>query len=114
MLQVALSRHGADAEIPKQIRRGLHLDGRKAAKAAIAEAEAAGAKIGAFFCESVLSCGGQACAFSSSSSPAALTSPPSLQQSAVTGSFIKPCLISAARAIFCTYSSLQLVHAACH
>ena len=41
------------------IRRGLHLDGRKSAKAAIAEAEAAGAKIGAFFCEPVLSCGGQ-------------------------------------------------------
>lgn len=40
--------------------RNLHLDGRKAARQAIAEAHEAGAKIGAFFCESVLSCGGQA------------------------------------------------------
>lgn len=39
--------------------RGEHLDGRRAAKAAIAEAHAAGGRIGAFFCESVLSCGGQ-------------------------------------------------------
>ena len=42
--------------------RNLHLDGRKAARQAIAEAHEAGAKIGAFFCESVLSCGGQVCA----------------------------------------------------
>ncbi len=41
------------------LRRGNHLDGRKAARAAIAEAHAAGGKICAFFCESVLSCGGQ-------------------------------------------------------
>ena len=39
--------------------RGEHLDGRKAAKAAITEAHAAGGRICAFFCESVLSCGGQ-------------------------------------------------------
>ncbi len=39
--------------------RGTHLDGRKAARAAIAEAHAAGGRICAFFCESVLSCGGQ-------------------------------------------------------
>ncbi|KAK9823621.1 hypothetical protein WJX72_004290 [[Myrmecia] bisecta] len=39
--------------------RGLHLDGRAAARQAIDEAHAAGAKICAFFCESVLSCGGQ-------------------------------------------------------
>ena len=39
--------------------RGEHLDGRKAAKAAIAEAHADGGRICAFFCESVLSCGGQ-------------------------------------------------------
>jgi len=40
--------------------RGLHLDGRAAAAAAIAEAEAAGGRICAFFAESILSCGGQA------------------------------------------------------
>ena len=40
--------------------RSQHLDGRKAAREAIAEAHAAGGKICAFFCESVLSCGGQA------------------------------------------------------
>ncbi len=39
--------------------RNQHLDGRKAAKEAIAEAHAAGGKICAFYCESVLSCGGQ-------------------------------------------------------
>ena len=39
--------------------RGLHLDGRAAAQAAIAEARAAGGRIAAFFSESVLSCGGQ-------------------------------------------------------
>lgn len=39
--------------------RGLHLDGRAAAKAAIAEAKAAGGRLAAFFSESVLSCGGQ-------------------------------------------------------
>ncbi|EIE23028.1 PLP-dependent transferase [Coccomyxa subellipsoidea C-169] len=39
--------------------RGQHLDGRKAAKAAIAQAHAAGGRICAFYCESVLSCGGQ-------------------------------------------------------
>jgi len=39
--------------------RGKNLDGRKAAQEAIAAAHAAGGKIGAFFCESILSCGGQ-------------------------------------------------------
>ncbi len=39
--------------------RGEHLDGRKAARAAVAEARAAGGRIAAFFSESVLSCGGQ-------------------------------------------------------
>lgn len=35
------------------------MDGKAAAKAAIAEAEAAGGRICAFFAESILSCGGQ-------------------------------------------------------
>lgn len=39
--------------------RGLHLDGAAAARAALAQAEAAGGRIAAFFSESVLSCGGQ-------------------------------------------------------
>ena len=39
--------------------RGLRLDGRAAARAAIREAHAAGARICAFFCESILSCAGQ-------------------------------------------------------
>ncbi len=39
--------------------RGEHLDGRAAARAAVAEARAAGGRIAAFFSESVLSCGGQ-------------------------------------------------------
>ncbi|BDA49941.1 Ethanolamine-phosphate phospho-lyase [Coccomyxa sp. Obi] len=39
--------------------RNRHLDGRKAAREAIAEAHAAGGRICAFYCESVLSCGGQ-------------------------------------------------------
>ena len=39
--------------------RGLHLDGRASARAAIQEAHAAGARICAFFCESILSCAGQ-------------------------------------------------------
>jgi hypothetical protein len=39
--------------------RGLHLDGRAAARAAIADAEAAGGRVCAFFSESILSCGGQ-------------------------------------------------------
>lgn len=39
--------------------RGLHLDGRAAARAAIAEAHAAGGRVAAFFSESILSCGGQ-------------------------------------------------------
>lgn len=39
--------------------RGQHLDGAAAARAAIAEAEAAGGRIAAFFSESILSCGGQ-------------------------------------------------------
>jgi ethanolamine-phosphate phospho-lyase len=39
--------------------RGQHLDGAAGARAAIAEAEAAGGRIAAFFSESILSCGGQ-------------------------------------------------------
>lgn len=39
--------------------RGEHLDGRAAARAVLAEAARAGAAVGAFFAESVLSCGGQ-------------------------------------------------------
>lgn len=39
--------------------RGQHLNGAAAARAAIAEAEAAGGRIAAFFSESILSCGGQ-------------------------------------------------------
>ena len=35
------------------------MDGRAAARAAIEEAHAAGGRICAFFCESILSCGGQ-------------------------------------------------------
>ena len=35
------------------------MDGKAAAEAAIAEAEAAGGRICAFFAESILSCGGQ-------------------------------------------------------
>jgi hypothetical protein len=39
--------------------RGENLDGRAAARAVVAEAERQGARICAFFCESLLSCGGQ-------------------------------------------------------
>lgn len=39
--------------------RKMNLDGRKAAKDAIAAAHSVGGKIGAFYCESILSCGGQ-------------------------------------------------------
>jgi ethanolamine-phosphate phospho-lyase len=39
--------------------RDLHLDGRAAARAAIAEAHATGGRVAAFFSESILSCGGQ-------------------------------------------------------
>ena len=39
--------------------RGTNLDGAAAAKAAVAAAEAAGGRIVAFFCESLISCGGQ-------------------------------------------------------
>ncbi|KAL6747168.1 PLP-dependent transferase [Haematococcus lacustris] len=39
--------------------RGEHLDGGAAARAAIAEARAAGGRVCAFFAESILSCGGQ-------------------------------------------------------
>lgn len=39
--------------------RGLHLDGRAGALAAVAEARDAGAEVAAFFCESIPSCGGQ-------------------------------------------------------
>lgn len=39
--------------------RGTGLDGAAAARAAIASAERAGARIAAFFCESLVSCGGQ-------------------------------------------------------
>lgn len=39
--------------------RGKNLDGAAAAKAAVAAATAAGGRIAAFFCESVISCGGQ-------------------------------------------------------
>lgn len=39
--------------------RGLNLDGAAAARAALAEAAAAGGRVVAFFCESIISCGGQ-------------------------------------------------------
>ena len=39
--------------------RGVHLDGRAAAQAAVAAARQAGGRISAFYCESILSCGGQ-------------------------------------------------------
>lgn len=39
--------------------RGQHLDGRLAARGAVAEARAGGGEVAAFICESVLSCGGQ-------------------------------------------------------
>ena len=39
--------------------RGKNLDGRKAARDAVAAAAAAGGHIAAFFCESIISCGGQ-------------------------------------------------------
>lgn len=39
--------------------RGLHLDGAAAARHAIAAARAAGGRVAAFFCESIISCGGQ-------------------------------------------------------
>ncbi|KAG2486694.1 hypothetical protein HYH03_014623 [Edaphochlamys debaryana] len=39
--------------------RGEHLDGRRAGRAAVAAARAAGGRLGAVFVESVLSCGGQ-------------------------------------------------------
>lgn len=39
--------------------RGKNLDGRAAAQAAVDEAHQAGGQISAFFCESILSCGGQ-------------------------------------------------------
>ena len=42
-----------------QVYRGQHLDGAAAARTAIAEAEAAGGRLAAFFSESILSCGGQ-------------------------------------------------------
>ena len=49
----------AAAGEPVHACRGRHLDGRASARAAIAEAEAQGERICAFFCESVLSCAGQ-------------------------------------------------------
>ena len=39
--------------------RGRNLDGRQAARAVIASAKRAGGSLCAFFCESILSCGGQ-------------------------------------------------------
>lgn len=42
-----------------QVYRGRNLNGAAAARAAIAEAEAAGGRLAAFFSESILSCGGQ-------------------------------------------------------
>lgn len=45
---------------PPQVYRGRNLDGAAAARAAIAEAEAAGGRLAAFYCESIVSCGGQA------------------------------------------------------
>jgi ethanolamine-phosphate phospho-lyase len=39
--------------------RGTHLDGAAAARAALAEARAAGARVAMFIAESVVSCGGQ-------------------------------------------------------
>ena len=39
--------------------RGENLDGKAAARAAVEEARQAGSRISAFFCESILSCGGQ-------------------------------------------------------
>jgi ethanolamine-phosphate phospho-lyase len=40
-------------------RRGTNLDGAAAARAVLAEAAAAGGRVVAFFCESIISCGGQ-------------------------------------------------------
>ena len=39
--------------------RGENLDGKAAAQAAVEEARQAGGHISAFYCESILSCGGQ-------------------------------------------------------
>ena len=39
--------------------RGENLDGKAAAQAAVEEARQAGGRISAFYCESILSCGGQ-------------------------------------------------------
>lgn len=39
--------------------RGSNLEGRAAAQAAVAAAHQAGGRISAFYCESILSCGGQ-------------------------------------------------------
>lgn len=39
--------------------RGENLDGTAAAQAAVEEARQAGGRISAFYCESILSCGGQ-------------------------------------------------------
>lgn len=41
------------------INRGLNLDGAQAARNAVAEATACSGQIAAFFCESIISCGGQ-------------------------------------------------------
>lgn len=42
-----------------RMHRGINLDGGASARAAIEAAHKAGGKIGAFYCESILSCGGQ-------------------------------------------------------
>lgn len=41
--------------------RGLNLDGAAAARGVLAQAAAAGGRVVAFFCESIISCGGQVC-----------------------------------------------------
>ncbi len=42
-----------------RLHRGLYCDGAAAARGALAAAAAAGGRLGGFFCESILSCGGQ-------------------------------------------------------
>lgn len=44
---------------PVRVFRGANLDGAAAARAVLAQAAAAGGRVVAFFCESIISCGGQ-------------------------------------------------------
>lgn len=50
--------HGTEVKLVL-VCRGENLDGKAAAQAAVKEARQAGGRISAFFCESILSCGGQ-------------------------------------------------------